>query len=374
MIETIIHIAPCYVDFANGTGGVANVIRALAQTQSSNGYKVRVIDTDEVLGKKKGTVGSRKESCGVEHVTYRHPKLASLFFNNDYLEDALESEPKAVYHVHTCFSPFVDIASRILQRTERNFFFSAHGKLSPGMVDTKKFLKTAWWRYICYESLKRSKAIPTSENEKRYFSKAGLNQQTEVVPNGVERLEDSFLKNLPRVEKRPYIIYLGYLDPRKQPDFLVKAFAASGFSKRGKLVFAGPDEYGFKKQISNAARATGVLESIKFLGGVYNEDKWAWLSHAHCLCLPSKGEGQPLVVLEALQSGVPVIASELSNVDLSDAGIVLRDFDVENWASAIDEICDQTSNGVYRQRARSLGANHCWDVINEKMIIEYCKA
>jgi glycosyltransferase involved in cell wall biosynthesis len=77
-------------------------------------------------------------------------------------------------------------------------------------------------------------------------------------------------------------------------------------------------------------------EGIEALGWVSEEKKFALLSKAKVLLVPSKYEGQPMVVLEALASGCPVIASD-SLVDLPTCVIQHPLNDPASWVSSISK-------------------------------------
>ena len=85
-------------------------------------------------------------------------------------------------------------------------------------------------------------------------------------------------------------------------------------------------------------RVTGVEnapEGVTALGWVSEEEKWRLLQSAGCLIVPSEYEGQPMVILEALSVGCPVVAS--SNIpDLPDCVRVVDLDDKPGWRDAIE--------------------------------------
>ena len=86
-------------------------------------------------------------------------------------------------------------------------------------------------------------------------------------------------------------------------------------------------------------RVTGVESApsgVTALGWVSEEEKWKLLQSAGCLIVPSEYEGQPMVILEALSVGCPVVAS--SNIpDLPDCVKVVDLDDKPGWKDAIDD-------------------------------------
>lgn len=84
-------------------------------------------------------------------------------------------------------------------------------------------------------------------------------------------------------------------------------------------------------------RVTGVDEApegVTALGWVTEEEKWNLLQTAGCLIVPSDYEGQPMVILEALAAGCPVVTS--TNVpDLPECVKSVPLDDIAGWKEAI---------------------------------------
>ena len=84
-------------------------------------------------------------------------------------------------------------------------------------------------------------------------------------------------------------------------------------------------------------RVTGVdsaPEGVTALGWVSEDEKWKLLQTAGCLIVPSQYEGQPMVILEALSVGCPVVAS--TNIpDLPDCVKAVELDDGKGWKEAI---------------------------------------
>ncbi len=76
------------------------------------------------------------------------------------------------------------------------------------------------------------------------------------------------------------------------------------------IVGSGP----MRKQLEKQAAQLGVADSILFLGSLPHNEVALWMNVADCLCLPSRSEGMPNVVIEALASGLPVVATDVGGV------------------------------------------------------------
>lgn len=66
-----------------------------------------------------------------------------------------------------------------------------------------------------------------------------------------------------------------------------------------------------RKQLERDATRMGVADSVVFLGSRPHDEVALWMNVADCLVVPSRSEGMPNVVLEALASGLPVVATDV---------------------------------------------------------------
>jgi glycosyltransferase involved in cell wall biosynthesis len=113
--------------------------------------------------------------------------------------------------------------------------------------------------------------------------------------------------------ERRLVGYVGRLSAEKGPDVLVEAMAALAGRDPGvdlAFVGSGPLEPALRARIA----AAGLGERIRLLGHRGHDELPAWLRAVDVLCLPSRREGCPNVVLEALASGRPVVASAVGGV------------------------------------------------------------
>jgi glycosyltransferase involved in cell wall biosynthesis len=106
--------------------------------------------------------------------------------------------------------------------------------------------------------------------------------------------------------------FVGRLDEQKDPRSLIKAFA---LVKRDRpdavlvLVGDGP----LVNELRQLSSSLGVAEAVKFLG--YRKDVRELQSFFTVQAMPSRWEGLGLVALEALASGVPLVASDIPGMD-----------------------------------------------------------
>lgn len=102
------------------------------------------------------------------------------------------------------------------------------------------------------------------------------------------------------------IIAVGRLTQQKRFDRLIKAFAAVREEKEAFLLILGQGE--LLEELKNLSRYLKVSEYVRFLG--FKINPFAWISKADLFVLSSDYEGFPLVILEAMACGTPVISTD----------------------------------------------------------------
>ena len=164
--------------------------------------------------------------------------------------------------------------------------------------------------------------------------------KVEVVPIGVE--PPAALRPAER-RNGDCLLYVGINKPHKNLPRLVRAYAASRVARP--LVIAGPIDPRYP-EASRTAAELGVGEWVHFLGMVDEATLAALYQRARLFLFPSLAEGFGLPVLEAMASGVPVIASDIPAIREVAAGAarLIDPLDVDAWAEAIADLdADQTA-------------------------------
>ncbi|MBD2730337.1 glycosyltransferase family 4 protein [Nostoc sp. FACHB-892] len=154
--------------------------------------------------------------------------------------------------------------------------------------------------------------IVVSEALQKYFWQT-YGKETVYIPNAPASYGESdpnftYGKQLGLQQGR-YVVYLGRLVPEKRPDLLVDAFSAlkpAGW----KLVLAGGVS-DTKSFTSNLLEKVANNRDIVFAGELRGTRLWEIVRGAGLFVLPSDLEGLPLAMLEAMQEGIPVLASDI---------------------------------------------------------------
>jgi glycosyltransferase involved in cell wall biosynthesis len=114
---------------------------------------------------------------------------------------------------------------------------------------------------------------------------------------------------------RPYVLHVGTIEPRKNLERLVSAFARARRAQRGPhlLVLAGAPGWGVEA-VRQRVAAEGLEEIVRFTGAVSRRDLVALYRAADLFAYPSLYEGFGLPALEAMACGTPVLASDVASL------------------------------------------------------------
>lgn len=135
----------------------------------------------------------------------------------------------------------------------------------------------------------------------------------EVLPNvtGGRAVEDE--ERGTATEEKDYLLFVGRLRIRKGVEVLLEALRWLGGELPGlRLLIAGDGEH--RRALEATSRRLELQEKVRFLGRCGAAQVHRLLRDARALVVPSIYEGMPLVVLEAMESGVAVVASAVSGL------------------------------------------------------------
>jgi glycosyltransferase involved in cell wall biosynthesis len=164
---------------------------------------------------------------------------------------------------------------------------------------------------------------------------------------------------------KPYFLFVGTIEPRKNLDRLLKAFALvpESLRKHFSLVIAGGKGWG-DVNLEKFIREYELKDSVKLLGYVTDQELAALYSHARFLVMPSIYEGFGLPLLEAMQYGTPVLTSHDGSMAevAGDSGILIDPFSVESISAGIQEmLADDNLVKTLGNNARRRAQDFSWD-------------
>ncbi|MFH1353896.1 MAG: glycosyltransferase family 1 protein [bacterium] len=191
-----------------------------------------------------------------------------------------------------------------------------------------------------------------------------------VVHHGVDhekfKVTDDEI-NLPGL-KKPYILYVGQLQPRKNLTRLVKAFEVLKKSEAElQLVIAGGHGW-LKQPILEAIKKSPAAKDILLPGVVPDNLLPALYSQAEVFVLPSLYEGFGMPILEAMACGCPVVTSNVSSMPevAGEAAVLVKPTDVESIANGIKEALNKKEDLMTKGLKRAKQFD--WDITSRKVL------
>jgi glycosyltransferase involved in cell wall biosynthesis len=178
-------------------------------------------------------------------------------------------------------------------------------------------LPTPWNAKLLPYLLPRADAVTavTQRIADRILAYPGVDpQKVHVIPNGVDNEFWGAASSSPAYARSsPTIVTVGRLTRVKGHDVLIRTLARiKEHMPDVKLVIAGDGES--RKELEKLARRLGVEQATKFIGYVSKERLRSLLQKATVFALPSRSEGMPLAMLEAMAAGVPTVATNVGGV------------------------------------------------------------
>jgi len=175
--------------------------------------------------------------------------------------------------------------------------------------------------------------------------------------------------------KKPYILFVGTLEPRKNVETLIRAFneLKEKYWIPHQLVLVGRKGWLYQtifKAIESSPNKTDILH----LDYVPDEDVPALMSGAEVFAYPSFYEGFGLPVLEAMQCGCPVITSNVSSLPEvgGEACLYVHPESADELAEAINNVIkDKSYQSVLAGKGMERARLFSWEKCAEETLEAY---
>ncbi|MCL4473134.1 MAG: glycosyltransferase family 4 protein [Actinobacteria bacterium] len=174
----------------------------------------------------------------------------------------------------------------------------------------------------------------------------------------------------------PYILSVSSTEPTKNFPALIEAFdllLRSGRLSGYKLVIAGPPGHDHER-LASLIREKGLSQDVFLTGRVSDSLLAALYENASLFVFPSFCEGFGFPPLEAMDSGIPVIASTSPCIPetLEDAALYFDPYDVEGIAEKISQVLtDPAAQSRLVESGKRRAALFSWKNTAEKTVSAY---
>ncbi len=328
-------------------GGVTEHVRHLSLKLRERGHDVTVLAPSSRVGDDHGIPGYVRIGRSVAVRSNGSVARIGLSFHLVRRVRALLNEADYdVVHYHEPLVPALPITVLRFHRGANVGTFHAMARRNLGYYYGRPFLK----RYFNRLHAAIAVSVPARDFIARYFE-----GEYRVVPNGIDC--SRFNPDLQPVEAartpgKATVLFVGRLESRKGFPTLLEAYGEVRRRRsdvRLVVVGDGPMRWGYERQ----AEAYGIPD-VQFQGYVGDDMIARFYSSADVFCAPATGgESFGIVLLEAMASGVPVMASAIPGFAQVVAhgvdGLLLPAKQPQAWAAALEAMLDDPA------RRRAMG-------------------
>lgn len=250
------------------------------------------------------------------------PSFSILNYNcSKAMYDAARSNAEGfqVVHQHGIWTGCSLITNIFRRRHRLPVVIAAHGSLHKYAL-----VRSSWKKKIALlayenENLREATCLhATAEAEIDDFRNFGLNNPIALIGNGVSSksingsgVAERFLEKFNLPKNRRILLFLSRITPKKGLPIAVQAIRRMQDKLANWLfVVAGTDEFNHQREVERLIEELGLGEMIRLVGPLYDRNKSDAFAAADAFILPSHSEGAPMVVLDSLAAGVPVLTTK----------------------------------------------------------------
>jgi len=303
----------------------------------------------------------------------QYRRFLPVGYSHLLITGALMRERLDLYHAPATSVPLTYRGPTVV--TVHDLAIYKHPKLFPG----RQLLST---KFVVPRSIRRAKrVIAVSESTKRDVRQLFrvAEKRITVIPEGF--LKERAGKSVVDVRERyglarPYVCFVGTLEPRKNMLNLIKGFQSVvnlPSMKKVDLILAGAPGWKYHNVIK-AIKESGKSGRIRYLGYLPHQDKLHLIEHAAAFVFPSLYEGFGLPVLEAMSLGAPVVTSRVSSLPevAGTAAVFVNPSRYKDIGQAIAKV---VGNKQLRARLISEGQKRAsqftWDTVARETLAVY---
>jgi glycosyltransferase involved in cell wall biosynthesis len=367
-------------------GGPVAVVKGLCNGLNKLGIKQTIITSS--MGDIKRDEENARAFPNVD-IVWVNPFIRRYYFV-PLLKYIIKSDLMGVdlCHVHGVFNGISNTVCRSARKLRIPYILEPFGTLSPYCLAKSNFIKRICLFLGESKNIHNADAVKfSSDGELKRFNLNFKASYPFVAANGLDWNEFRYLpepgrfRELIGIDKKEIVLFfLGRLQPIKGLEIFIPAFLQWLKSKPAKirLVIAGHDEAGYRKNLECLAVSLGAGDAILFTGPLYGQDRIQAMVDSNIIVLPSFHENFGIAAAEGMACGKPVFISdqvdiwpEVKKFDLGEVTSLSN----ENIIIALDEILQRNREwDAIGQRGRKWAEEHCdWGRISEIILAEYTK-
>ena len=338
----IVHIVPGRPK-PETANGVLQSVYYLSIHQGVYGHKVDILSLRGKIKEESIQIASNVNVHFFERYKLR-------FFIDKYVTKYLEDHADSIdiVHFHSAYHPEYWTISRILKKLNISYVISPRGSYQKIANKRNFILKKIYKALFEISIIKNAEKIHALNNyEAVNMHEYGVpNSQIVIIPNGVDIEKINNIKqNISKAYSDEFVlVYCGRIDAYyKGLDVLVRAMKTltnRGLKTKIHLRLVGPDWKNGKKDIEKLVNELSLQQNVTFYGAKYGLEKYELYSTSAAFILPSRTEGMPTSVLDAMAFGLPCILTPETNIDpkiMENGGCIFVKLSTESLADTIEK-------------------------------------
>lgn len=356
---------------AGGCGVGMRVIRE-SKLLAEKGHNVTIFSTNKVKGSDK-LCSSEEVIDGVKIKRFHAKRLGGeSYMKWDFSKEAIKLKPDVIIahayrHLHTTLALKIakKINCRVLLVTHapfgrektRNWFENLVVDIYDALFGKKKLKEF-------------DKIITITKWEEKYLEDLGISKSKIVyIPNGVDEV---FFGKTKQIKSRPSkLVYTGRISKIKQLESVILSLI--NLKEGWKFNMTGPADSDYFHELNKLISKNNLNSKISINSKTYNKkEQISLLDNSDVFILPSKSEGMPQTLVEAMARGKIVIGSDnLGNKELisnGKNGFLFKNGDSKSLYKLLEKISNmslKTLNEISKN-ARKTAENFHWN----KLIIK----
>jgi glycosyltransferase involved in cell wall biosynthesis len=355
----IAHVAP---SMGRSASGILTVLGQLTAAVARRGHHVELWYASDWSGPTVSAMITALDDAGVRchriHASRRRGHLLPTV--------AVPADTTAeIVHVHSVFVP---INTAVTRAWPGPVVVSPHGGFDPVSLKRNSARKRVYSALFEKRMIRHAATVVAlTEVEAEQVRAYAGNVVTAVVPNGVGPRPVgpggmAFRHSLGIPADVPLALFVGRLDVRHKG--LDRLVAGTVDAPTWRFIFVGPDHRGGRRRLQRMAADLGTSARVYLVGQLGEPALSGAYAAADLFVLPSRWEGLPMSLLEALAEGVPSLVTpevdRLVPVSSSGAGWVSDPGELGRMLEAVATLpAAEWSRRV--EAARQLAQDYDWD-------------
>ena len=316
------NILHCVPNVGKASCGLGQIAVNLAEAQRNKpDYNIAIWCVDSIENIKWASQTHGIPDDKIKGFPVFGPKKLGFSPKMEKFAESVDNKSWHVVHQHGIWTATSRVTAKLRDRYGIPSVIAPHGSLSEWALK-----KSAWKKRIAlaaYERDNLEKAAclhATSESEISSFRDFNLRQPIAYIENGIPEKnlyicgdKQRFLKKY-NIPNKKMLFFLSRITPKKGLLMLIETIKKIEDDFDGWiLVIAGFDEFGHKAELELLIKKLKLTSKVKILPPLFNQEKADAFAAADLFALPSYSEGSPMVVLDSLATGVPVITTKSSS-------------------------------------------------------------